>query len=145
VILWGGCCDSVTKWHMRREGVNQNVTWHFLSIFKENFTTRLFFCKMKMSRHTRRGWVCVPHKGGLGSKISQKSVTFYLNGPLNLLYFLQKHWKSLLICTSMKKYFNRCYSYRFKLLLTTVWRNKFFVDNWWFVWYRLVILGFDHP
>jgi len=49
----------------------------------------MFSEKCKLSRHTQGGGSpsqChqMTHGGGEGSKIGQKSVTFYLNGPLTV-------------------------------------------------------------
>jgi hypothetical protein len=65
VTLEGGRVrDNFTKWY-------KGDTWHFLAIFE------LFFSKRQnVTPHGARGiW------GGKGPKISQKSVTYYLNVP----------------------------------------------------------------
>jgi len=81
-ILRGGC-DRVEG------GVNQNDTSHFLSIFELNFTTKSYvFSKIIIVTSHQGGGPHQCHQmshGEGGSKIGQKSVTYFLNGPRVLL------------------------------------------------------------
>ncbi len=78
----------------RREGVSQSVTRHFSKILNHTFVfwpaflkeIVYFFGKSKCHVTLGKGYVSVSpndmHMGEGRSKIGQKSVTYYLNGPL---------------------------------------------------------------
>ncbi len=89
-----------------REGVSQSVAWHFNPNFEPHFFIlacflkgRLVFWKIKMSRKWVGEAAAGPRQchqmthGGEGglSKIGQKNVTYYSNGPLraSLTYFTE--------------------------------------------------------
>jgi len=93
---WGEGSGGSRHCHQMTRGVEGSTKMShviFSSIFfKLNFTTTVFrsnvFCKMKIvtSHGGGVGWGSEPvspnDTGGGGSKIGQKSVTYFLNGPL---------------------------------------------------------------
>jgi len=79
----------------RGRGGSQSVTWHFFqnfelySCFFDFFfegKRLLFLQNQNVTSQRGKGGACqwhqMTHRGGGGSKIGQKSVTYYLNGPL---------------------------------------------------------------
>ncbi len=76
--------ESITKYH-KGEGVSQSVTWHFFKKRLQFFAclNHVFSKKNLVSSHSMEegGYRKMSPNDSRVSKIGQKSVTYYLNGP----------------------------------------------------------------